>query len=273
MIRAMAAALALTVLSATAAGQDPPKSLVYRALSGAWSYESTFSTNQISGCPGLGAAGRSTKGPATLTAATDGTSMRLQLGSQELQFVRPGLDPWFRTFPRPFPAKDGKDNTVMGSVEFEARVEAPDQITGKTKWDNGVGCKAEYRFALKLVAPAEPPAVVPRPGHWTIVPAPAVCASGSVTTPALGGLGTLTLDPVNALTVTVSSSSFHVTRTGPLAWKGPAVVPAMVGGMPAMLTGEIFLTFVEPTKAIGTIVGSSGPCTAGVQLTLTYTAG
>jgi len=269
--RACATLALVAAVALPAAAQD---SLVFRPLSGQWRYASTFEPAQIAGCAGVPAANRSTSGDAIVQAATDGSSLRIRLGGQELQFIRQGLTVVFRTFPRPFPVQTRGGAPASGSVDFEVRVDSPSALSGTTRWDNGQGCQAAYPFSLTLETAAEPPAVVPRAGRWAAVPLAALCADGlALFTMTLGGMTTITLDPVNSLTFSPPvPPPTHVTRTGPLFWSGPLTAIGMVSGAPRNFVGQVYLTFLEPTSALATFVGTSmlGDCTAGVQLTLAW---
>jgi hypothetical protein len=273
---AVLVASAVFVLHArhTAAAPDPQDSLVFRPVSGQWQYASTFGTEHIAGCAGLPPATRSAAGPATVSAATNGSSVRIHLSNQELLFIRDGLTPTFRTFPRWFPVRTDTDGIAFGTVEFEIHVESPSSMTGTTRWDNRQGCQAAYPFTLTLVSASEPEAVVPRQGHWTTQPLPAPCADGLAQfTPTLAGLTTITFDPVSSLTFAPPSSPpTHVLRNGPLSWQGPMTTTGIVDGVPRSFVGQVYATFIEPTSALATFVGvaTTGACAVGVQMTLTW---
>lgn len=266
-----ATTLVLLLAASCWAGADAqagPGSFIFRPLSGEWKYEGTMSPGELGGpsCPGLLSMVRTAAGPALLTSAPHGLSVRLRLGSTVLDFVRHGPEPFYRTDPRPFPVRVG-DTTAAGTVEFELTVDTPRRVKGTTRWDNGLGCRAAYPFTLSLVVESEPAAVVPQAGTWIIDPWAAPCSTlgavdGGVST--LAGIATLALGPVNSLTLAPPmGGSITLFRNTPLSWRGPVVF--QTGAPPGHFTGELLVDFVLPTRAMGTLVATGTLTAASTQ--------
>jgi hypothetical protein len=246
-------------------------SLIFRPLSGTWSYASTYGTAQLSGaCGALPPVQRSAAGPASLAAATDGTSFSLDIDGQVLLFHRMGLAPDFESGRSLFPIQTATGPS-SGEVWFEAHVDTPSAISGSTRWTSD-GCNADYPFTLTLDTAHEPDAVVPQAGRWQVTTTPGSCPTGpGGLSSAFAGPTTLLLNPVASLTLAPPvGPPITVMRTGPLSWSGGGTVSGTVGGVPQVFAGTMHVTFSEPTRAIATFVGAASLCGLSSMLTMTY---
>lgn len=241
-------------------------SLVFRPLSGSWRFE-TAAGGEVVTCLGIPSTIAAVQAEATLTAAPDGQSLRLQLGSRLLQLHRQGLSPVFTT-----------DQTVSGevSVHFELVVETPRASAFKTIWTNAEGCKGTYPFRLTLLNAVEPAAVVPQAGTWLVTAEPTLCGLSPIILSNPTGRGSIALGPVSSLFLTAVSTAIEVQRSAVVNWKATGVtVPALVAGEPTTVTGgDLMLTFTDATRATATLVGTAlmgtTPCSAVIYLNLVF---
>lgn len=251
------------------ASSPSSNSLVFRPLSGSWHWVSTYGTDKLTGvCTGLPLVQRTAEGPATLSAATDGTSFRLDIDGQTVLFHRPGLQPDFESGRSSFPI-GSPDEGRSGDVWFEAHVASPSSITGATRWV-AEGCEANYPFTLTLETEFEPEGVVPSAGLWQVVASPSSCPMGTADfTIAFALPAELSLVVTNVTLVPAGGSPIILTRNGPLAWSGAAVVNGVVGGIPQPFIGTLHVTFIEDTRAVATFVGSGAGCNVASSLNMT----
>ena len=122
-------------------------------VSGTYLFTMELGTNYLSGsnCPSE-ALTFTTEGKAELDVATDGSTIGMQIESENLQFSRVGGGV-YETASSPFPTKDGQDNAVTGSVFFNLTPRETTVIDGLLKWDNTVGCTGTYPFLLEYELP------------------------------------------------------------------------------------------------------------------------
>lgn len=276
MTRPRAVAIGLVAVGMAAAGGaywyatgPPPASFVFRPLSGSWTWVSTYGTDRMTGaCEGLPAVQRTAKGPATVSAATDGTSFRLDIDGQTVLFHRLGASPRFETGRSSFPIGSPAEGR-SGDVWFEATVDSTSSITGSTKW-TAFGCEADYPFTLTLDTAYEPDGVVPDAGLWQMTAGPGPCATGVAEFfPTFSAPATLSLDMVTLTLAPGGGAPILLSRNGPLTWSGTAVVNAMVGGVPQVFAGTMHVTFTQSTRAVATFVGNSSTCGTVSSITMT----
>ncbi len=118
-------------------------------LSGAWNFQMTGATENLSGsnCP-TQSGGFSSGGTAQLTVSDDGDTAVLDIDGNSLNFTRVG-DSDYKTPKYDFPVRDGNDNIVIGKVFYEMTATSETSIVGSLVWDNTVGCTGNYPFTME----------------------------------------------------------------------------------------------------------------------------
>ena len=118
-------------------------------LSGAWDFQMTGATENLSGsnCP-TQSGGFSSGGTAQLTVSGDGDTAVLDIDGSSVNFTRVG-DSDYKTPKYDFPVRDGNNNIVTGKVFYKMTATSETSIVGSLVWDNKVGCTGNYPFTME----------------------------------------------------------------------------------------------------------------------------